>query len=68
MGAAHSLGSRLRQADQPHIARTDHLCDGSDGLLDRHLWVYPTEAVDVDVIGAKAQQGKPIPPRDGLGA
>ena len=53
----HRFGSCLRQADVPHIARTDHLCDGSDGLLDWYVWVYPAEAVGVDVIGAEASQG-----------
>ena len=57
VGAAHRFGSCLRQADVPHIARTDHLCDGSDGLLDWYVWVYPAEAVGVDVIGAEASQG-----------
>jgi hypothetical protein len=56
MGLADGLGADFRQADVAHIAGLDHVGDGADRVLDRHVRVQARRAVDVDVVGAQALQ------------
>src|SRR5215217_3733514 len=55
-GAADGVGAHLRQADVAHVAGLDHLGDGADGVLDRHVRIEARGAVDVDVIDTQTLQ------------
>jgi hypothetical protein len=56
MGASERLRAHLGQPDVADVAGLDHLGDRADGFLDRHAWVDPGRAVDIDVVGTEPLQ------------
>ena len=53
---ADGVRPHLGQPDVPDVPGLDHLGDGPDGVLDRHLRVQPGRLVQVDVVGAEPGQ------------
>ena len=49
-------GVHRRGADVQGLARLDHVVQGLEGLLDRHLVVPAVDLVEVDVVGAETSQ------------
>jgi hypothetical protein len=57
VGGVQLLAGHFRQPDMPDLALLDQLGECANGVRERHLGVDEVEVVQVDVIGAEAQQG-----------
>src|SRR5262245_38039008 len=54
--AANGLAADLGEAEVFDVTLLDQILDGKCGILDRHVWVEPRWAIDVDRVHTQALQ------------
>src|SRR5712671_6810702 len=62
MGTTDRVSTSLRETDVPDVTRLDHVCDRTNGVLNRHGRINTCGAVDIDVVCAKSASNHTISP------